>query len=213
MAPWRLRYITVIIIIHADLVHTCICYMYRHTLTICSSLSIQLQQEPVALVSTGYSGSALTLEDSFISIESVPLDVSMDESHPTETEESSTVATEEDDLDVTEDEEDAEMDDDGSSASTIATEKRSNSIDPEPQWTGYVIVGDNVDKNVRRSFQRVDYQTQSLHYFNAYAVLNRVDFSGLPDEAPCTVVDPKSILPTSDDVKVLEKDFQVLISR
>lgn len=81
----------------------------------------------------------------------------MDESHPTETEESSTVATEEDDLYVTEDE-----DDYGSRASTIATEKRSNSIDPEPQWTGYVIVGDNVDKNVRRSFQRVDYQTQSL---------------------------------------------------
>lgn len=25
---------------------------------------------------------------------------------------------------------------------------------PEPSWTGYKIVGDNVDKNVRRSFQR-----------------------------------------------------------
>lgn len=151
------------------------------------------------------------MDDSFLSIQSVPLDVSTDECHPTETEESSAVDTEEDDCDMMEVEEEAVMDDDGSRASTA--EEESNSIDTEPQWTGFVIVGDNVDKNVRRSFQRVDYQTQSLHYFNAYAVLDRVDFSGLSDEVPCTVVDPKSILPTLDDVNTLEKDFQVLISR
>ena len=80
-------------------------------------------------------------------------------------------------------------------------------------WTGYKIVGDNVDKNVRRSFQRVGYTTQSLHYFNAYAALDRIDFSGLSDEVPATVVDPISILPTSDDICILENDFQILTSR
>lgn len=87
---------------------------------------------------------------------------------------------------------------------------------PEPSaslWTGYKIVGDNADKNVRRSFQRVGYTTQSLHYFNAYAALDRIDFSGLSNEVPLTVVDPISILPTSDDICVLEDDFRILTSR
>ena len=42
----------------------------------------------------------------------------------------------------------------------------------------YVIVGDNTDKNVQPAFQRLDRSTQSLHYFHAYAVLNRIDISG-----------------------------------
>jgi len=37
-------------------------------------------------------------------------------------------------------------------------------------WNGFKIVGDNIDKNVRPSFQRAQHQTKSLHYFNSYAV-------------------------------------------
>lgn len=87
---------------------------------------------------------------------------------------------------------------------------------PEPHvplWTGFRIVGDNVDKNVQRSFQRIGSTTQSLHYFNAYAVLDCIDFSGLSDLVPSTVVDPVSICPTSDDICILEDDFQILTSR
>ena len=43
------------------------------------------------------------------------------------------------------------------------------------KWTGFKIVGDNVDKDIRPSFQRIDYRTRSLHYFHAYAMLDRVD--------------------------------------
>ena len=32
----------------------------------------------------------------------------------------------------------------------------------------YKIVGDNIDKNIRPSFQRVSHQTKSLHYFHSY---------------------------------------------
>ena len=37
------------------------------------------------------------------------------------------------------------------------------------QWNGFTIVIDNLDKNIRRSFQRIDFQTRSLHICNAYA--------------------------------------------
>ena len=49
-------------------------------------------------------------------------------------------------------------------------------------WKGFKIVGDNIDKNFRRSFQRVDFiQTRSFHYFHSYAVLDRIDISGYTD--------------------------------
>ena len=38
------------------------------------------------------------------------------------------------------------------------------------QWNGFKIVGDNLDKNITPRFMRHAKQTQSLHFFNAYAV-------------------------------------------
>ena len=45
-------------------------------------------------------------------------------------------------------------------------------------WKGFKIVGDNIDKNVHRSFQRVDFQTRSFYYVHSYAVLDSIDLSG-----------------------------------
>ena len=45
---------------------------------------------------------------------------------------------------------------------------------------GFAIVGYNIDKNVRPSYQREDRKTQSLHYFHSHAVKYRVDISSLP---------------------------------
>lgn len=67
------------------------------------------------------------------------------------------------------------------------------------KWTGFRIVGDNVDKNFRRSFQRVDYTTRSFHYFHSYAVLDRVDFSGLSDIPGKGVIDTTILVPSDDD--------------
>ncbi len=47
------------------------------------------------------------------------------------------------------------------------------------QWPGFKIVGDNIDKNVRPSYQRLDRQTQSLCYFHSYAVRNNLDLSAV----------------------------------
>lgn len=51
--------------------------------------------------------------------------------------------------------------------------------DVQLQSTGYKIVGDNIDKNIRASFQRIDHQTKSVHYFHIFAAKDRIDFSGL----------------------------------
>ena len=47
------------------------------------------------------------------------------------------------------------------------------------QSISYKIVGDNIDKNIRASFQRIDHQTKSIHYFHTFAAKDRIDFSNL----------------------------------
>ena len=48
----------------------------------------------------------------------------------------------------------------------------------------YVIVGDNLDKNIRPRHMTSDHQTQSVHYFHCYAVQDRVDFHHLSNDEP-----------------------------
>jgi len=81
-------------------------------------------------------------------------------------------------------------------------------------WTGFKIVGDNIDKNLRRSYQRCDRQTISLHYFHSCAIRDRIDFSGLSDvPSSHAIIDPTTILPTTADLDAIEEEFQVLVSR
>ena len=73
-------------------------------------------------------------------------------------------------------------------------------------WNGFKLIGDNIDKNIYQSFQRLNYGTKSLHYFHPFALLDRVDFSGLSDEPP------------KDDIEILcyqhlMKSFVILITR
>lgn len=78
---------------------------------------------------------------------------------------------------------------------------------------GFAIVGDNIDKNIRPSFQREDRKTQSLHYFHSYAFKNRIDISSLSDTPAVTEISPESILPSRSDFQKLLNDFEVLVSR
>ena len=81
-------------------------------------------------------------------------------------------------------------------------------------WNGFKLVGDNIDKNVRASYQRIGHTTQSLHYFHSYALLDRIDFSGLSDEPPPpSIVDPLTFLPLEEDISLVESDIVTLISR
>jgi len=78
---------------------------------------------------------------------------------------------------------------------------------------GYVLVIDNLDMNVRRSFQRVDRATQSMHLCHAFAALNRIDTSGLQDRAMSGILSPAVVLPNAQDLQMLFNDFKVFISR
>jgi len=79
---------------------------------------------------------------------------------------------------------------------------------------GFVLVGDNIDKNIRPSYQRQDRSTQSLHYFHSYAALNRINISGLSDSRPSpTTISPDKILPDNSERQRLLGDFETLIAR
>ena len=85
---------------------------------------------------------------------------------------------------------------------------------PVADCAGYKIVGDNIDKNIRRSHQRIDRTTQSLHYFHMFAVKDRLDFSHLSDHRPTQVeIDVQVLLPGATDLAAIKKDFEILISR
>ncbi len=49
---------------------------------------------------------------------------------------------------------------------------------------GFKVVFDNIDMNVKPRYMRGDFQTRSLHYVNAYAVKDRINFSQFSDDVP-----------------------------
>ena len=80
----------------------------------------------------------------------------------------------------------------------------------------YIIVGDNLDKNVSPRDMRVDHQVQSIHYFHSYAVHDRADFSKLSGEDPQGKLqnDPfTKFLPSPDDCSQLRENYINLIAR
>ena len=94
--------------------------------------------------------------------------------------------------------------------------EETDNIPPAPATvcTGYKIVGDNIDKNIWCTYQRIDRTTRSLHYFHMFAVKDRVDFSHLSDSRPTQVdVDIQVLLPDATDLAAIKKDFEILISR
>ena len=80
--------------------------------------------------------------------------------------------------------------------------------------TGYKILGDNIDKNIRVSFQRIDHQTKSVHYFHTFAVKDQIDFSTLSESSPHDIkVNLTTLLPGSMDLATLLNKLQVIVSR
>jgi L1 cell adhesion molecule like protein len=81
------------------------------------------------------------------------------------------------------------------------------------KWHGFKVVCDNFDKNFRRTFQRINYQTISHHFLHSYAVLDRVDLRQLSDLPRSGVIDIKKLLPTADDELQMKEFFITLILR
>ncbi len=110
-------------------------------------------------------------------------------------------------------EESAELSNDDNSGDT----SRMSSSEPtstQCSWKGFKLVGDNIDRTFRASFQRMDRTTQSFHFFHVYSVLDRIDCSCLSDDPPKQdKIDPLSLLPSEDNYEMLKRDISILISR
>ena len=77
----------------------------------------------------------------------------------------------------------------------------------------------NLDKNVRPRYRRIDHPTESLHFFQYYAVKDRVNLMNVPDipnpclHKPISDIDLNTILPSSADHQVMLHNFGILVSR
>jgi len=69
---------------------------------------------------------------------------------------------------------------------------------------------DNIDLNVRRSFQRC---TLSYPFTHVFAAQNPVNSSGEQDGFPSGVLSPEDMLTSKADWEKIVGDFEVLVSR
>lgn len=109
-----------------------------------------------------------------------------------------------------------------SSVTTVASSTSSSILNvdavrlPVMFFPSFKVIGDNINKSVKPTEMTMDAQTQSLDYFNLYAVRDRVSMAGLDDSASlpslssCNVED---VLPTKQDFDGLYSNFAYLIAR
>lgn len=86
---------------------------------------------------------------------------------------------------------------------------------PLPLWHGFKIVGDNLDKQISPRHQTMERRVKSLHFFNCYAVLDRLNLSSYTDETPTgpLSLDIDDILPSESDHTTIISNFAVLAGR
>ena len=81
------------------------------------------------------------------------------------------------------------------------------------KWSGFKVVLDNIDMNLKPRHQTFERRTRSIHYVNAYAVLDRVDLSNCSTLITDSEVSIASLLPTDNDRKNILDNFAVLAGR
>ena len=82
------------------------------------------------------------------------------------------------------------------------------------------LVGDNIDWTIHPCFVRFDQQTNSVHYFNGFAIKDRIDLSGTSDVPPPTDQNQPSlsdviskIFPSKDEESQIHDEFAILLAR
>ena len=82
-------------------------------------------------------------------------------------------------------------------------------------WHGFKVVGDNVDKTIKPRHMREDRQTKSVHYFQIYAVKDRVNLSGSSEEPQTPGKNPPlgEILPSLEDNQALTTNLTTIVTR
>ena len=78
----------------------------------------------------------------------------------------------------------------------------------------FKLVGDNIDKDVKPRHMRLNHQTTSLHYFNTFAVQDRISTFNLPEQHTShPSLSIHDFLPSNDDYTTLKSHFAILITR
>ena len=80
----------------------------------------------------------------------------------------------------------------------------------------YVIVGDNIDRNVSPRHMTIDNQTTSFHHFHSYAVHDRLEVSTVSDLRANIDVEAlplTAFLPSLDDCMQLRQNYIILAAR
>ena len=123
------------------------------------------------------------------------------------------LCNEEDDVETTESISSADK---GSIDSVFMEVQDSPNVESRPVQR-YILTGDNIDKSVSPRYMTVDHQTKSLHYFHAYASLNRIDLTGVSEEMPTSRLlrnlETSAFLPSVSDCQALRDNYVVLFSR
>ena len=84
------------------------------------------------------------------------------------------------------------------------------------QSPNYVLVGDNIDKNVAPRYMRSNSQVQSIHAWNSYGSLDRYDSKEVSQGIQLLDINGVSVnafLPTVDDIANLRLNYIVLCAR
>ena len=79
--------------------------------------------------------------------------------------------------------------------------------------SGLKLVIDNIDKTVKPRHQRIDAQTQSLHYIQVYAVKDRIDYTSLSHSPPPAGKPVYDLIPSTDVYQKLKSNFKEIVVR
>ena len=122
---------------------------------------------------------------------------------------------------VVDDDEDEHTED----ASTPSNESEmitlSDSSGDLSELLSYKLVGDSIDKTTKHRYMRLDKHNKQecMHYFQVYAVKDRINFRTLSNTFPLTDSLPssdhivKTLLPSIDDDKEIKSNMITLMSR
>lgn len=74
----------------------------------------------------------------------------------------------------------------------------------ETKWSGFKLVGDNLDKHIKSREMCEDHQNRILNCFQLYAVRDRIDLSSFSDKEPkfnIKALKSVTLLPSRVDTK------------
>ena len=98
---------------------------------------------------------------------------------------------------------------------TICSRDLEDNHDKLLEWTGFKIVGDNLDRVVKSRYMRINQQNRSLNYFNSYAVKDKINLSSFCDSKTVfeTNVDMELLFPSNDIHTKLIHRMAIVVTR